>query len=55
MLEKSEAKSSHAQGALLCPWQGASRMWKVSCWEGIDRQPQVSTREGTFSISGLDS
>ena len=54
MLEKSEAKPSRAQGALLWHWQGARGMWEVSCREGSHRQAQVLTREGTHFISGLD-
>lgn len=55
MLEKPEAKPSHAQEALLCHWQGARGTWDVSCREGSHRQAHGLSREGTCFISGLDS
>lgn len=55
MLEKSEAKPSGAQVALLCHQQGARGMWEVNYWEGSHRQAQKVTWEGTHFISGLNS
>lgn len=55
MLEKSEAKPSGAQVALLCRPQGARGVWEVSCWEGRHRRAQGLMWEGTHFISDLNS